>query len=428
VPSRNKIVMFGGQNGNAVGTDTWEFDGTWSPYVRLRSPPGRTEATLTYDPTLDVAVLVGGMSAEGVRLADVWELDALGRWIERNPEVSPPGPRQSTMTYDAARGELVMFGGLVGHNLSPLDTWRFDGSLWTRAAPATEPPKRFYHATTFDAVRSRVVVFGGTNGGAVHLGDTWEWDGTNWSAGAAGGPSERALPALADFTGNSIVLFGGGLLHNGDVYGDTWLYDGTTWTEVTSQPSPPAALDATMAYDPIGERAVLFDGTGQTWELTTAGWRMVAATSSPPPRSNASMVFDPWRGRIVLYGGTAGGQAVNDIWELDGERWIFVPLFGAQPPARQHRSFGPLPAQRALVMYGGRGRADTWLLRYTSDTPDELCDDGLDNDGDRRIDADDPDCGPSSSPRSPTHSSTISGGRTRFAAELRLDRSRPPGE
>jgi len=47
-------------------------------------------------------------------------------------------------------------------------------------------------------------------------------------------------------------------------------------------------------------------------------------------------------------------------------------------------------------LYGGVSAeavlGDTWLLRYSSPTPDEDCTNGIDDDGDLQIDAQDPDC------------------------------------
>ena len=52
------------------------------------------------------------------------------------------------MAYDAARAQVVLFGGLDGqilqdeHPLEKDDTWVWDGTNWTQKSPANSPPPR----------------------------------------------------------------------------------------------------------------------------------------------------------------------------------------------------------------------------------------------------------------------------------------------
>jgi len=55
------------------------------------------------------------------------------------------------MAYDAARGQVVLFGGWNGGPLS--DTWVWDGSNWVPKFSASRPPARFAHAMAYDAAR-----------------------------------------------------------------------------------------------------------------------------------------------------------------------------------------------------------------------------------------------------------------------------------
>src|SRR5437588_2136918 len=82
-------------------------------------------------------------------------------------------------------------------------------------------------------------------------------------------PSKRHSPAMAQFgNGSSVVLFGGlnlgpsGVFNQHNVMGDTWLWNGTSWSQITSffnTPATPASrFGATMAYDPVNQRTVLF--------------------------------------------------------------------------------------------------------------------------------------------------------------------------
>jgi hypothetical protein len=81
------------------------------------------------------------------------------------------------MAYDGLRSEVVLFGGWNGSYLG--DTWTWDGTTWTEQQPPTSPAARNGMVTAFDAARGEVVGFGGHDG-TVAYGDTWTWDGTTW--------------------------------------------------------------------------------------------------------------------------------------------------------------------------------------------------------------------------------------------------------
>ena len=75
------------------------------------------------------------------------------------------------MAYDAATGNVVLFGGLGKRSV--LDgTWTWDGSTWTKQAP-DQPASPGGASMAYDAATGNVVLFGGRGGGV--LGDTWTW-------------------------------------------------------------------------------------------------------------------------------------------------------------------------------------------------------------------------------------------------------------
>ncbi len=45
------------------------------------------------------------------------------------------------MTYDAATGTVLLFGGRVNGTVLS-DTWSWDGTTWTQLTPATSPAAR----------------------------------------------------------------------------------------------------------------------------------------------------------------------------------------------------------------------------------------------------------------------------------------------
>jgi cysteine-rich repeat protein len=388
LPGLNALVLFGGLF-SAAASDTWHFSGnTWTIQPSIVSPAGRYAASLVH--AGDRLVLVGGRDNYGEVLDDVWEYDVTS-WHERSPRFAPE-PRSVRVVYDPARHTIVMNGGLFPNGVAPNETWLFDGTAWTLRGPAGFSPYAWAYGTTFDSTRERVILFGGFGGDGIAQSDTWLWDGQMWTKTDASGPSERTYAGLADVARDGTVVLFGGRAPDISVLRDTWEYDGITW----SQRSTPADLVAPsrpgMAYDPKTERAYLVDGNGVTWTFGEHTWERAATQGAPPVRNAAVTAYDAWRGRIIRFGGSDGDTAYGDLWELVGDTWQEVPLYGPQPPVRATPALAPLPEARGLVLYDGVGSGDTWILRFSSVSPDEDCANGIDDDGDRRVDATDPDC------------------------------------
>jgi pimeloyl-ACP methyl ester carboxylesterase len=99
------------------------------------------------------------------------------------------------MAYDAARGQVVLFGGLDINNVLLNDTWVWDGTDWTQKSPANSPTPRAQHEMAYDALRGQVVLFGGWDGSGTPN-DTWVWE--SGSASPTGTISATTnLPAAA---------------------------------------------------------------------------------------------------------------------------------------------------------------------------------------------------------------------------------------
>ena len=85
------------------------------------------------------------------------------------------------MTYDSARGVVVLFGGCY-YYYDPLgmpmvgwygDTWEWDGTEWKEIEDLSfRPSSRDSHAMTYDSARGVSVLFGGS---LYCCGETWEY-------------------------------------------------------------------------------------------------------------------------------------------------------------------------------------------------------------------------------------------------------------
>jgi hypothetical protein len=307
---------------------------TLAPSASTQKPdPGvRNAHAAVYDSRNHSLLLFGGATATEVR-ADLW------RWRDGFWHVSAatgPAPRTfPAMAYDAARDEVVLFGGspvLFGDGTAPPamldDTWVLRRDEWISVS-GNGPGTRAEAAVAYDPRRARTVVFGGRltsrDGSVTRLGDTWEWDGRRWTRASTAGPSPRSGAAMAWHQQlRVVVLFGG----SGGPLGDTWSWNGRAWTRVAIPPAP-GRFNTVMAWDPSSRRLIRFggwDGTGRTadtWELREDGWALVQ-NDGPGARNHAVLVSAPDRGSLLLFGGHDGETVFGDLWERRDGRWTLL--------------------------------------------------------------------------------------------------------
>jgi hypothetical protein len=173
------------------------------------------------------------------------------------------------MVYDAAIGQIVL---LFNESNSP-ETWTYNGTSWTQQHPKTSPPARILTTMAYDTATSDVVLFGGTSLNNQGLNDTWTYDGTNWTnQSPTTSPPPLSDSAVAyDAATGSVVIFGGGPPSSTPYnYSDaTWLYTGV---------APPPQGDATFygstgglaLNKPIVGMAATPDDKGY-WEVASDG-------------------------------------------------------------------------------------------------------------------------------------------------------------
>ena len=389
-----KLVLFGGNSPTTMFADTWQYDGAWTQISPANHPEGTYLHTLTS--VGDRLVLVGGQTALGAT-DQIWEyMPSPPRWVRTGSAVTPSNKTLSPAALDAT-GRMTVYG-------TDETVWTFDGTVWEahpQVGIGMQPAARYGNGLSFDRARNRLVLFGGLKFDNTQLyGDTWLWDGSSWqdittSASAAGGPLPTFGVTMAYDPGRDCtVMFGGS--RSGVATSETWELDGSAWHAVTGS-GPPAQQLPVLAYDPIDDRMVLLDTSGDTYSYAAGVWTKLSVPRLPTGVSNVSMAFDPWRRRMIAFGGfDATASLHEELWELADDGWHELVPTGARPTARYGAGFTANVASHSLVLFGGTDLGafpgDTWLLKYRSETPDEICDDAQDNDGDDRIDQADPDC------------------------------------
>ncbi len=375
-------VLFGGGDVGAstIRGDTWVWDGNgWTEVTPAGSPPARQLQATTYDPVTDQVLLFGGRTTTtNGHLADFWAWDGAA-WTQLTPPTLPVARSSSVMAYDAVRDEVVLFGGFNNFALNDgagylRETWRWDRTDWTLLAPTNRPSIRWMPAMTFDAAHGQVVLFGGYHFQlGQYMNDTWIWSGTDWTLAT---PTPMPAPRYGgnlvfDEARQTSFLIGGATVPTaGSVI--PWTWDGTTWTDVTPPATPTARAGVAAAYDPRRAVITMFGGaaSGQvftdTWSVDATAWIPRKPDVSPTAGDGAVMAFDAARDEVILFGGVdQAGDVSDQTWSWDGAQWTLLAPAMA-PPARAGAVLVDDAIHDELVLFGGvdAGDAllgDTWL-------------------------------------------------------------------
>ena len=139
---------------------------------------------VAYDPAHDRMIDFGGVNSSAF-LGDTWAYDPVANtWTQLHPSGLLPSVRWGqSMVYDTLSSQVIMFGGGMSYSSSQLlnDTWAYDpaANTWTKLNPAGPlPPARAGHEMTYDAANGRVIVFGGARSWEISgiFNDTWAYD------------------------------------------------------------------------------------------------------------------------------------------------------------------------------------------------------------------------------------------------------------
>lgn len=292
------------------------------------SPQPLVAASGTYDAADGYILMFGGDGLSGAISGATWTFTR-GNWSALTPVggVAPPGRFQAQMTFDAADGYVLLFGGCADNRCAHIlgDTWSFAHGRWTNLTPslASSPPARDLGSMVYDAADGYVVLFAGAQSNrSVLLGDAWTFHGGAWSPlvptnRTAPTPSARAGAAMVyDGAANETVLFGG---NSGTaVLGDTWSLWRGNWTNLTPTlggvPLPRWAASAT--YDTATRQVLLVNGydhgtlRSDTWGFGPSGWIALADAGGPDGSYGGLLVDDPGDGYVVYFSGIVSGASL----------------------------------------------------------------------------------------------------------------------
>lgn len=296
--------------------------------------PVVASSAMVFDSARGVAVLCGYDPA-GTRF-QVWEWDGLV-WRDRSADLGALTPRGGfSMVYDPVRGGALLYGGYSSQT-GFSDLWKWDGTAWTRLCDACPPGALGDPGLAFDAARGEVVLYGGSlhgssscNGIGCYQDATWTWNGATWSPRGAG-PHPRGTQGMSYDGARQRVVCWGGEFRGGPCSRwscDVHEWNGITWSAAPTAPSCPSAPTwrqlPGQAYDTLRRRTVVaggFDFTinvslSDAWDWDGTCWTRLP--SLPNPRSACGFCYDDRNHRLVLFGGydTTLQRWHHDTWTL----------------------------------------------------------------------------------------------------------------
>ena len=269
------LVMFGGEYVGTDGAfleDTWIFNGSWrnvtpDPLVPYQnSPPALHYTSMAWDAADGYAVLYGGCTRIGCSLSSIlsdqtWAfegvVDGAAHWVNLTSSIHPPRLDSPGLTFDAADGYLLLFGGITVFTNTLVyenQTWSYTAATgWVNRTVSAEnstntPSTRVWTMMAYYPTNGYTVLFAGQeNQGKTTnptLNDTWIYSSgawTNITRSLSLSPHGRFGGAMAfDGSDNALLLFGGlsGTPVNSPLLGDTWWFSGTPgdWTNHTTPP------------------------------------------------------------------------------------------------------------------------------------------------------------------------------------------------
>jgi len=287
--THHQFLLFGGTYGSQRFNDTWLLNSLaalgpvgWTPENLTRYPAARISSSAAYDPGNREYVLFGGRVQQATPAScspgtlpahlktdyfcgDTWVYN-FQTWVQMTPALSPSAREGHAMVYDAAHGQVVLFGGTAAASSTPLnDTWIWNGTTWKQALPAHSPPARLWHSMAYDPVHQQVLLFGGDSG-TQFLNDTWIWNGTDWQPAPlqATPPPPRTSAGLDyDPVTDSMVLCSGTTWTTkriGTPVLDAWSWNGSQWHQL-----PAASFQILTSFSNLTaaqlSNAILANGT-----------------------------------------------------------------------------------------------------------------------------------------------------------------------
>jgi hypothetical protein len=270
----HEVLLFGGTlltSGGAQTNETWAWNGqTWTQLHPTASPPA-LPGTMVYDAASQQIILfLYRVQSGGTVANEMWTWDG-NTWHQLQPTVLPE-VLDASIAYDAAQGQIVLFGSETSQDTGTLtnSTWTWNGTIWQEQHPPTSPSPRTGAALAYDAARQQIVLYGGITATGLSS-EIWTWNGTTWQQHqVTNQPSARQHASLVYDNATQQTLLFGGLNPQGTqpAPDDTWAWNGNTWSQLSPQGAP-TDLYQSAVYDETTKTVLVYAVQGSLNKLET---------------------------------------------------------------------------------------------------------------------------------------------------------------
>jgi PKD repeat protein len=374
-----EVVLFEGL-ATSQHNSTWTYDnGNWTQLHLPRNPSVRYGESMVYDPMDQEVVLFGGGSGSPNQFDnDTWVFRS-GVWTMLNASTTgaPPARAYASVTYDASRAEVLLFGGTnVSYDGTAAvgvvfrDTWTFSADRWTKLSTTTAPTQRYAASLGYDSATGGDVLFGGLY---THYfpnvttlrNDTWTFQGGQWSPShLTAGPSARAAGGFAyDGVDQGLILFGGTVRNNQYFdrdLNDTWLFASGNWTKLTGPEPPVVDGQHPLVAGPGNDSLLLFGSPA--WTFGAGSWSVSGPHPTPPPVGAPLLTYDARDRYVILVGSGDEPPLYNVTWSFHDGRWTNLSRGQTTPPpfdTSATMTYDPLDGY--VVLFGGETNR-TWTF------------------------------------------------------------------
>jgi hypothetical protein len=310
-----------------------------------------------YDPTHARFLFFGGADGGQTIYGSTFAFyPSNNTFVSMNPTVHPSPRYAPALSFDAACGCAVLFGGAYKQNGIETvynDTWLYFSSndSWTEVLTGVAPSARHLTAIVYSPSAKTNFLFGGTDN--LSYNDLWSFNTSRlaWNLlenytlapNLTDQPLNRFAFGMAPADGaNSFLVFGGASINfqvpisqirRVEEVNDTWVYSYSQekWSNLTSGIHPSGRTFPAMASATGYGLTLLFGGSAEwdpfsyplfylsdTWVFNqnTGAWYQLTVTG-PPPMFGASLGYDPISKSFLLFGGESENDISSTVWRLN---------------------------------------------------------------------------------------------------------------
>lgn len=360
---------------------------------RTTSPEQRAQLGLPAEP-IDYRGARAAQPEWLAELPDQWQWTALAAAPDTEEPERPAGRWGPAIGYDAARGEVVIFGGTHAFGEAepgyPRSTWAWDGQHWRHADSGEEGPapsrtddgfpQKALGVMAFDDARQHLVMLASTG--------TWRWEGDGWEQLADEDESPtiptlgyttrrrdvlEAAPVLMYFddTTDRIVLIDSPSTDEPEAPWTRIHWDGHRWSDPEEINSPGDCQEAVAAFDQKRREVMLWgcdwpeyeeDARAPTTRIFDGQKWREGPEEGPPHRVFPTLYYDESHERVVLFGAEPFDEPIRtmmesdkftQMWTWDGEEWEQLSIGGHVPVTREQPGMAYDAERGRLVMTGG---------------------------------------------------------------------------